>query len=141
LLHPFDCVSFRCVTALLFVALEIAPIWFFLRPSQYMSIEVEYLVLLPIYLFGLFYLFVQTMKFLFERVIPEAPGLIMDMLSQATEKIARESYFQYAEILEKEPEPLYYGRVYERMLRKITGRSCNIISFMRLTIGARQRMA
>jgi len=33
------------------------------------------------------------------------------MLSQATEKIARESYFQYAEILEKEPEPLYYGRV------------------------------
>jgi hypothetical protein len=94
-----------------FIVFEVAPIWFFLHPSRYISIEVEYLILLPIYLVGLFYLFVRTMKFLFERVIPEGPGMIMDMLSQATEKIARESYFQYVGILEREPDPLYYGRV------------------------------
>ena len=99
------------LAALFFIVLEVAPIWFFLRPSQYISIEVEYLVLLPIYLIGLFYLYVRTMKFILEHVVPEGPGMIMDMLSQATEKIARESYFQYAEILEKEPDPLYYGRV------------------------------
>ena len=99
------------LSASFFIVLESVPIWFFLRPSQYISIEVEYLVLLPIYLIGLFYLFVQTMKFILEHVVPEGPGVIMDMLSQATEKIARESYFQYAQILEKEPDPLYYGRV------------------------------
>jgi len=99
------------LAALLFFALEVAPIWFFLRQSQYISIAVEYLVLLPIYLIGLFYLFMRTMKFILERVVPEAPGVIMDMLSQATEKIAQESYYQYAEISKKEPEPLYYGRV------------------------------
>ena len=99
------------LAALFFIVFEVAPIRFFLRQSQYLSIEVEYLILLPIYLIGLFYLFVRTMKFLLERVVPEGPGMTMDMLSQATEKIARESYFQYVEILEKEPEPLYYGRV------------------------------
>jgi hypothetical protein len=99
------------LAALFFIALEVAPIWFFLRPSQYISIAVEYLILLPIYLIGLFYLFVRTMKFILERVVPEGSGVIMDMLSQTTEKIARESYFQYAQILEKESEPLYYGRV------------------------------
>jgi hypothetical protein len=51
------------------------------------------------------------MKLILDHVLPEGPGLIMDMLSQATEKIAREAFFQYAEILEKEPAPLYYGRV------------------------------
>lgn len=99
------------LASLFFIVLEVAPIWFFLHPSQYISVQVEYLILLPIYLAGLFYLSVRTMKFILERVIPESPGVIMDMLSQATEKIARESYFQYAEILKKEPEPLYYGRV------------------------------
>lgn len=99
------------LASLFFIVFESAPIRFFLRPSQYVSVEVEYLVLLPIYLIGLFYLFVRTMKFILDRIIPEGPGMIMDMLSQATEKIARESYFQYNEILEKEPEPLYYGRV------------------------------
>ncbi|MCE9646726.1 MAG: hypothetical protein K8S20_12070 [Chloroflexi bacterium] len=99
------------LAALLFISLGVAPIWFFLRPSQYVSVEVEYLVLLPIYLIGLFYLSVRTMKLILDHVLPEGPGLIMDMLSQATEKIAREAFFQYAEILEKEPAPLYYGRV------------------------------
>lgn len=97
--------------AAVFIALGIAPIWFFLRPSEYVSIAVEYLVLFPIYLIFLFYLSVRTMKFIIERILPEGPGLIMDMLSQATEKIAREAYFQYAQILEKEPQPVYYGRV------------------------------
>jgi hypothetical protein len=51
------------------------------------------------------------MKFILDHLIPEAPGMVMDMLSQATEKIARESYFEYAKILEKDPKPVYYGRV------------------------------
>lgn len=97
--------------ALIFVALEVAPIWFFLGPSKYVSIAVEYLVLLPIYVIVLLYLFVRTMKFILDHVIPEGPGMIMDILSQATEKIARESYWQYEKILEKEPQPVYYGRV------------------------------
>jgi hypothetical protein len=94
-----------------FIALEIAPIWFFLRPNERVSFTVEYFILLPIYVIGLLFLFILTMKFFLRRVIPEVPGLIMDMLSQATEKIAQEAYAQYAKILEKEPQPLYYGRV------------------------------
>lgn len=40
----------------------------------------------------------------------------MDILSQATEKIAQEAYRQYARILEDDPRPVYYGRVlYERL--------------------------
>jgi hypothetical protein len=35
----------------------------------------------------------------------------MDMLSQATERIAQESYYQYAKVLEKDSQPVYYGRV------------------------------
>ncbi|MBI3162038.1 MAG: hypothetical protein HYZ23_05995 [Chloroflexi bacterium] len=99
------------LAAVVFISLEVAPIWFFAHPSRYVSLAVEYLVLLPIYLIGLFYLFIRTMKFIIERVIPEGPGLVMDMLSQATEKIARESYFQYEKILGKEPQPVYYGRI------------------------------
>jgi hypothetical protein len=99
------------LAALFFIALMAAPIWFFLRPSEYVSIAVEYLVLLPIYLILLFYLSIRTMKFIFDQIIPEGPGLIMDMLSQATETIARKSYFQYAKILEKDRQPVYYGRV------------------------------
>jgi hypothetical protein len=94
-----------------FLALGIAPVWFFLHPREYISLAVEYLVLFPVYLLFLFYLSIRTLKFIVERILPEGPGLIMDMLSQATEKIARESYFQYAEILEKHPQPVYYGRV------------------------------
>ena len=97
--------------ALFFIALEIAPIWFFLRPSEYVSIQVEYLILLPLYLIVLFYLSVRTMKFILERVVPEGPGMVMDMLSQATEKIAQESFLEYSKILEKDPQPVYYGRV------------------------------
>ena len=99
------------LAASFFIVLEVAPIWFFLHQSQYISIAVEYLVLLPIYLIGLFYLSVRTMKFVLDNVIPEGPGMIMEILSQATEKIAQESYFEYAKILEKDPQPVYYGRV------------------------------
>ena len=97
--------------ALFFFVLEAAPIWFFLKPHSFISVQLEYLVLLPLYLFVLFYLSVRTMKFIFDYIIPQAPGVIMDMLSNATETIARKSFFQYAEILEKEPDPVYYGRV------------------------------
>ncbi|HUG33242.1 MAG TPA: hypothetical protein VMJ90_00630 [Anaerolineales bacterium] len=99
------------LAVLVFIALEAAPIWFFLRPSEYVSLTVEYLILFPIYLVLLFYLSIRTMKFIFDRIIPEGPGLVMDMLSLATETIARKSYFLYEEILKKDPQPVYYARV------------------------------
>jgi hypothetical protein len=97
--------------ALFFFALQVAPIWFFLQPHSFISLEVEYLVLFPIYLLMLFYLSVRTMKFIFDRILPELPGVVMDMLSQATETVARKSFFQYAEMTEEERQPVYYGRV------------------------------
>jgi hypothetical protein len=99
------------LAAFLFIGLEVAPVWFFLHPNRTIGIAVEYLVLLPIYLLVLFYMSVRTMKFILDHVIPEGPGLVMDMLSQATERIAQEAYQQYAKILEKDQEPVYYGRV------------------------------
>lgn len=98
------------LAALLFIVLEIAPIWFFLHPSQSISVAVEYLILLPVYLVVLFYLSVRTMKFILNHIIPEMPGMAMDILSHATEKIAEEAYAQYAKILEAHPQPVYYGR-------------------------------
>ncbi|NJC96404.1 MAG: hypothetical protein FIB03_08710 [Anaerolineae bacterium] len=97
--------------ALFFLAMGVAPIWFFLRPHPYISLEVEYLVLFPIYLVALFYIFVRTMKFIFDHIVPEAPGLMLDVISNATETVARKSYFQYAEMTEGERQPVYYGRV------------------------------
>lgn len=99
------------LAALFFITLEILPIWFFLKPNQYVGVITEYLVLLPVYLIVLFYLSVRTMKFVLDHVIPEGPGLVMDMLSQATERIAREAFHQYEKILEKDSQPIYYGRV------------------------------
>jgi hypothetical protein len=99
------------LAALFFFALEAVPIWFFLTPHSFISVQLEYLVLLPIYLFVLFYLSVRVMKFIFDNVIPQAPGVIMDMISRATETVARKSFYQYAEILEKHPQPVYHGRV------------------------------
>jgi hypothetical protein len=99
------------LAALFFIFLELAPIGFFLHRSQYVSIAVEYLILLPIYLIILFYLSVRTMKFVLEHVIPEMPGMAMDILSHATEKIAQEAYAQYAKIVAAHPQPVYYGRV------------------------------
>jgi hypothetical protein len=99
------------LAALFFFALEATPIWFFLTPHSFISVQMEYLVLLPIYLFVLFYLSVRTMKFIFDHIIPQAPGVIMDMLSNATETIAHKSFEQYVEILERHPQPVYYGRV------------------------------
>lgn len=97
--------------ALSFFVLGATPILFFLTPHSFISVQIEYLVLLPIYLLVLFYLSVRTMKFVFDHIIPQAPGVIMDMLSRATETVARKSFYQYAEILEKDPQPVYYGRV------------------------------
>jgi hypothetical protein len=99
------------LAALIFSSFGVVPTWFFLHRSIYVSIQVEYFLLFPIYLIGLFYLSIRTMKLLLDHVLPEGPGLIMDMLSQATEKIAQESFFLYTEILAKTPDPLYYGRV------------------------------
>ena len=99
------------LAALFFFALEAAPIGFFLRPHPFISVQMEYLVLLPIYLFTVFYLSVRAMKFIFDQIIPQAPGVIMDMFSRATETVAHKSFQQYAELLEKHPQPVYYGRV------------------------------
>jgi hypothetical protein len=71
----------------------------------------EYLVLLPIYLVALFYLSVRTMKFILDHIVPEGPGMVMDVLSHATEKIAQEAYGEYSRILDANPQPVYYGRV------------------------------
>jgi len=87
------------------------PVWFFVHPQKFISIQMEYFVIFPFYLILLFYLSVRVMKLIIERILPEGPGLLMDMLSQATEKIARESYYQYESILQREPQPVYYGRV------------------------------
>ncbi|HEY5731838.1 MAG TPA: hypothetical protein VIS72_17460 [Anaerolineales bacterium] len=97
--------------ALFFFALGAAPVLFFLRPHPYVSILLEYLVLLPVYLVLLFYLSVRTMKFILDRIVPELPGVMLDMISNATETIARKSYYQYEEMSEEERQPVYYGRV------------------------------
>lgn len=99
------------LAALFFFVLEAVPIFFFLTPHSFISVQLEYLVLLPLYLLVLLYLSVRTMKFIFDNIIPQAPGVIMDMVSNATETIAHKSFEQYAEILEKHPQPVYYGRV------------------------------
>lgn len=95
--------------AAVFIYLELLPVGFFLKP--HLNIAIEYLVLLPLYLLALFYLSVRTMKFIINRIIPEGPGLVMDMLSQATEKIAQEAYGRYARLVEDDPHPTYYARV------------------------------
>jgi len=99
------------LVALFFFILEAVPVWFFLTPHAFVSVQVEYLVLLPLYVFALFYISVRVMKFIFDYIIPEAPGVIMDMFSRATETVARKSFHQYAEFLQREPQPIYYGRV------------------------------
>jgi hypothetical protein len=99
------------LVVLLFVVLGIAPIWFFFRPMPGVSIAVEYFVLLPAYLLFLFYLLMRVLKYVIERILPEGPGLVMDMLSQATETIARQAGELYAGILKANPQPVYYGRV------------------------------
>ena len=99
------------LAVLFFLVLGIAPIWLFFKPMQGVSIAVEYFILLPIYLLLLFYLLMRTLKFMIERILPEGPGLVMDMLSQSTEKIAQQAGLLYADVLRKHRQPVYYGRV------------------------------
>jgi hypothetical protein len=99
------------LSALIFFVLEAVPIWFFLRPHRFVSMQVEYLVLLPIYVVALFYASMRAMRFIFDYIIPEAPGVIFDMLSNASETVARKAFRQYQKILETHPQPVYYGRV------------------------------
>jgi hypothetical protein len=99
------------LAVLAFIVLGIAPIWFFFEPIPGISIAIEYFVLLPLYLLMLFYLLMRTLKYIIEKILPEGPGLVMDMLSQATERIAVQAGELYAEILKKHHKPVYYGRV------------------------------
>jgi hypothetical protein len=102
---------FAAFAALVFLALEVIPIWFFLRPHAFISMQMEYLVLLPVYVILLFYASIRVMKFIFDYIIPEAPGVIFDMLSNASETVAHKAFRQYQEILKTDPGPVYYGRV------------------------------
>jgi len=108
-------IRLRIIPAMLavtvFLVLVIAPVWLFLNPMPNVSIAVEYFVFLPLYLVILLFLLIRTLKFVIERILPEGPGLVMDMLSQATEKIAQEAYKQYAAILKKHHQAVYYGRI------------------------------
>ena len=99
------------LAALVFFVLEAVPIWFFLRPHTFISRQVEYLILLPVYVLALFYASIRAMRLIFDYIIPEAPGVIMDMLSNASETVARKAFRQYQHILKSHPQPVYYGRV------------------------------
>jgi len=67
------------LVALFFFILEAVPVWFFLTPHAFVSVQVEYLVLLPLYVFALFYISVRVMKFIFDYIIPEAPCVFIVM--------------------------------------------------------------
>jgi hypothetical protein len=97
--------------ALIFFALEAIPIWFFLHPHTFVSVQVEYLILLPVYVILLFYASIRAMRLIFDYLIPEAPGVIFDMLSNASETVARRAFRQYQELLKSNSQPVYYGRV------------------------------
>lgn len=99
------------LAVIFFLVLAFIPVRVFFGTIPYVSLAVEYFVILPIYIVAVLYFLVRILKFYIEKVLPEGPGLAMDMLSQATEKIAQESYRQYKEILEKHEQPVYYGRV------------------------------
>lgn len=99
------------LAALAFCALSFVPLQFFPYFNQKFNAAIVSLVLLPIYLVVLFYALMRILKFTIDTVIPEGPGMIMDMLSRATERVAEEAYLQYAQILKREPNPVYYGRV------------------------------
>jgi hypothetical protein len=103
------------LAVLAFLILGVAPVWLFFEPIPGISIAVEYFILLPIYLLLLFYLLMRTLKLIIERILPESSGLIMDMLSQATEKIAWQAGLLYAEILQEHRKPVYHGRVIREM--------------------------
>lgn len=99
------------LAVIFFLAVAFVPIRFFFGAIPYVSFAVEYFVLLPLYIILVLYFLMRIIKFYIEKVLPEGPGLVMDMLSQSTEKIAQESYQQYRQILEKHEQPVYYGRI------------------------------
>jgi hypothetical protein len=100
--------------AFVFMALEVIPIWFFLSQHSFISVQVEYLILLPVYIVALLYASIRVMKFIFDYIIPQAPGVVMDMLSNATETVAQTAFRLYKEILKENSQPVYYGRVTAR---------------------------
>jgi hypothetical protein len=98
--------------------------------------EVEYLILLASIFDRVVLLACAGLEDRDRTCASRRSGFIMDMLSQATEKIARESYYEYANILKEHPQPVYYGRVLrETDERVINGRFCNIIFSMRSMTG------
>ncbi len=101
--------------ALFFMALEVIPIWFFLTPAFLCQCAggipdpAAHLFDCALLCFPM-----RVMKFIFDYIIPQAPGVIMDMFSNATETVAQKSFRMYQEILKEDPQPVYYGRVTER---------------------------
>lgn len=114
---------------------------FFLRPHEFVQRAGEYLVLLPIYLIVLFYASVRSMK---SSSITSFPGARRDhgYALSATETVALEIIpLQYQEILQENPQPVYYGRVTEQlgMTAGTVGKASSITSFMRSMTGALQQ--
>jgi len=96
--------------ALALCLLSVYPFVFFLRPEG-QNLARLYLIALPIYLALFIAALYAALRVTIEYVVPEGPGMMMDMFSRATEKVAEQAYVQYAEILKSHSQPTYYGRV------------------------------
>ncbi|MCK7483305.1 MAG: hypothetical protein M0C28_44340 [Candidatus Moduliflexus flocculans] len=130
--------------AALFLALEVAPGLVLPPPaSVHQRSRWSTSILLPIYIILLFYLSVRTMNFIFDRIMSEVPGLTLDMLSNATETVARKSYVQYAAMSARRNASLSITAAWcaNRTMRATTGRSCNITTSTPSTTGGWGRTA
>ncbi|GAB4540604.1 MAG: hypothetical protein Fur002_07620 [Anaerolineales bacterium] len=96
------------VTAL--CLLSVYPFVFFLHPNG-QNLARLYLIAFPLYLALFVAVLYIALRVTIEYVVPEGPGMMMDMFSRATEKVAEQAYLQYAKILKEHPQPIYYGRV------------------------------
>jgi hypothetical protein len=100
------------VVSVLFVWLVFLPFkWI---PSiQNTSWATVALCLSPVYLFFVISFLIGIASFLLSEFIPEAPGLVFDLFSSATEDIAESAFAQYKQSQGAEYKPVYYGRVVE----------------------------
>ncbi len=52
-----------------------------------------------------------AVRLLFGQVISELPGFVLDLMSNATEQTAEDAFQKYAQILDEDDQPVYFGRV------------------------------
>ncbi|MCZ2127530.1 MAG: hypothetical protein LC099_07135 [Anaerolineales bacterium] len=94
------------------LTLSLAPTYYvFLRETPKIHLAVKYFIFFPLYCALLFYVLTYLLRFMINRILPEGPGFLLDVFSQATEKVAEEAAELYAKILRKHKQPTYYGRV------------------------------